>query len=140
MPFLDPDLDAFDIDFMDTIAVTRRQQVVSDKGRGSTIDTRTNGVQAVVCIAAGSQLDRIKDYDISKKYISVTTPFRLQLATEGAPGDAAGTTYKNDQVWWNGTLFEVIDLGDDSRYGQGWTEAICSSIKYQDAPPLPADL
>lgn len=137
MPFLDPDMDAFDLDFWDTISVIRRKQVVSSKGRGSTTDTRTDGVNAVVCIASGSQLDRIPDYDIAKKYISVTGPFRLQLASSAQPSDPAGTTYKNDQVIWAGTTFEVVTLDDDSRYGQGWTEAICASIQYQDAPPTP---
>lgn len=138
MPFLDPDLDAFDVEFWDTISVIRRQQVVSNKGRGSTADTRIDGVNAVVCIASGSVLDRIPDYDIAKKYISVTGPFRLQLASGPHGNDAAGVTYKNDQVIWAGTTFEVIQLDDDSRYGQGWTEAICSSIDYQDQAPTRA--
>lgn len=129
MAFLDVS-DGFDVDFYDTITVIRRQQVVSDKGRGSTDDTTYPQVAAVVCPMSGSDLDRVTDYDISKKYISVVTQFRLQLQSKGV-----GVTFKNDQVVWGDTTFEVVTLDDASRYGRGFVEAICSSIDYQDAPP-----
>lgn len=132
MPFLDVS-DAFDVDTDDTISVIRRQQVISTKGRGTTSDTRTDGVVATVCPASGSQLERLADYDAAKKYISVVTIFRLQLQSTGA----AGVTFKNDQVIWGGSTFEVVTLDDASRYGQGFVEAICASIDYQEAPPTP---
>lgn len=132
MPSLDV-TDAFDADFMDTISVIRRQQTVSSKGRAGTTDGTPVSTYAVVCPASGSELDRIPDYDISKKYISVVTQYRLQLASTAA----GGATYKNDVVQWAGTYFEVITLDDASRFGQGFVEAICASIDYQDAPPTP---
>lgn len=132
MPFLDVS-DAFDVDTDDGISVIRRQQVTNSHGRGSTSDTQTDNVVATVCPASGSDLERLGDYDLSKKYISVVTQFRLQLASTGA----AGVTFKNDQVIWAGTRFEVITLDDASRYGQGFVEAICASIDFEDAPPTP---
>jgi len=132
MPFLDVS-DAFDADFLDEISVIRRQQVVSNKGRGSTIDAPAVTAYAVVCPASGSDLERLPDYDIAKRYISVVTQFRLQTASTGA----GGATFKNDIVVWAGTTYEVITLDDASRYGQGFVEAICASIDYQDAPPTP---
>jgi hypothetical protein len=132
MPSLDVS-DAFDADFLDTISVIRRLQVESSKGRASTTDAAPVATYAVVCPASGSDLERLEDYDISKKYISVVTQYRLQLASTGT----GGATYKNDVVLWAGTYFEVITLDDASRFGQGFVEAICASIDYQDAPPTP---
>lgn len=129
MPFLDVS-DGFDIDFLDTISVIRRKQLISNKGRGSTQDTTTASVAAVVCPASGSVLDRLPDYDVSKKYISVVTKFRLQLAAQ-----VGSDTYKPDLVQWGGDSFIVEVLDDASRYGAGFVEAICSSIDYTDAPP-----
>lgn len=125
--------DAFDPDFWDTITVIRRQQTTSNKGRGGSIDMPTAGVLAVITPATGSVLDRLPDYDVSKKYIAVVTPFRLQLAATG-PG---GITYKPDLVQWAGDTFIVQQLDDASRYGIGFVEAVCSSLPYQDPPPTP---
>lgn len=127
MAFLDVS-DGFDTDFWDTISVIRRAESISDKGRSVITPVTTNGVSAVVTPMSGSDLERIPNYDIAKKYVSVITNFRLQLNSLG---------YKNDQVIWGDTTFEVITLDDCSRFGQGFVEAICASIQYQDAPPTP---
>ena len=135
MPYQDVS-DAFDLDFWDEITIYRREQIVSDKGRGSTKDTCFPDVSMVVTAASGNDLDRLEDYDVSKKYIWVVGPFRLQLATKDCPA-ADGKNYKNDIVKWAGTTFEVITCEDSSRFGQGFIEAICCSTQYLDAPPTP---
>lgn len=132
MPLLDVS-DAFDYTFLDTIAVFRRLETVSSKGRDTTTDTAYWNVNAVVCPASGSDLERLPDYEVSKKYISVVTNFRLQMDSTGPNG----TKYKPDIVKWADDHFIVETLDDASRYGLGFVEAICSSTDYQDPPPTP---
>jgi hypothetical protein len=82
---------------------------------------------------SGSELIRQEALDAQSSAITVATTFRLRgVSAEGA------TTYKPDLVVWpaGGTdRYVVRSVRNFSKYGAGFIEAECLSIRQEDTPP-----
>src|SRR5215467_2610829 len=111
MPSLDVN-DAFDISFWDQIVVIRRQAYVNNFGRVTTKDVSYTAL-AVVTAASPVDLQRVPEWGLMHKTISIYTPFRLQ----GHATDEAGNVTHPDDVLWRNSLFIVNFLEDYSGYG-----------------------
>ncbi|HEY0724176.1 MAG TPA: hypothetical protein VGD41_09365 [Pyrinomonadaceae bacterium] len=129
MPTLDVS-DAFDPSFWDEIKVRRRQQIISETGRVSTINS-TFSMQAVVTPASPADLQRLTDYQHMGKAISIysITP-RLQ-----GPAVVNGGETQPDQIEWHGSVYLVRLVEDWAGFGAGYVHTIAESIQSVDPPP-----
>jgi hypothetical protein len=128
--------DAFDPSFIDIIAVDRITEAVDQYGRAVRLKHRINGIKAVVTATGPDDLQRLPDYEMANKSISVYCPeFRLQGPVRD-PATGSLTQTQPDEVIWQNSTFVVHSMQDYSRYGRGFTSAICISIEAVDAPPL----
>lgn len=112
---------------LDRFTVIRRPEVVSDKGRPQVLlPVKFCPVVGVVTNASPNDLERMPDYDVSSKVLSIVTPFRLQMNSPGS---------KEDYVKWSGDSFIVKHVDDYSKYGPGFVQALVSSTDFNDLPP-----
>jgi len=131
MPSLDVN-DAFDVSFWDQIVVIRRVAFVNNMGRVTTQDKAMSAL-AVVTAASPVDLQRVPEWGMMHKTISLYTPFRLQ----GHAVDEAGNVTHPDEVLWRNSLFIVNFLEDYSGYGRGFVHAVATSKQNVDYPPIP---
>jgi len=131
MPSLDV-TDAFDISFWDQIVVIRRAASIDNKGRVSTVDKPMSAF-AVVTAASPVDLQRVPEWSMMNKAISIYTPFRIQ----GPAVDEAGNVTHPDEILWCNSLYIVNYLEDYSRYGRGFVHAVAISKQNVDYPPTP---
>jgi len=124
--------DAFDPSFWDTIVVVRRVAFVDNRGRVVTQDKATSAL-AVVTAASPVDLQRVPEWGMMNKTISIYTPFRLQ----GHAVDEVGNVTQPDEVLWRNSLFIVNFLEDYSGYGRGFVHAVATSKQNVDYPPIP---
>ena len=132
MPSLDLS-DAFDPSFLDIFVVFRRKENIDDYGR-SVITTTQMNVAGVVTVAATNDLQRLPDYQEADGGISIVTRFKLY---EEARELVNGTyqDFQPDLIQWAGSIYVVKSLDDYTRFGFGWTQAICIEQKYVGTPP-----
>ena len=131
MPTLDV-TDAFDNSFWDTIVVIRRMAYINNFGRVATKDTSMSAL-AVVTAASPVDLQRVPEWGLMHKTISIYTPFRIQ----GPATDEAGNITHPDDILWRNSLFIVNFLEDYSGYGRGFVHAVATSKGNVDYPPIP---
>jgi hypothetical protein len=131
MPSLDV-TEAFDVSFWDQIVVIRRVATVGAKGRVTTKDTPMSAL-AVVTAASPVDLQRVPEWGMMNKTISLYTPFRLQ----GPATDEAGNVTHPDEILWCNSLYIVNFLEDYSRYGRGFVHAVATSKHNVDYAPTP---
>lgn len=134
MPLLDVN-DAFDPSFIDYIDVDRITEAVNQYGRTQRFKQRFNNIAAVVTATGPDDLQRLPDYALMQKSISVYCPeFRLQGPVQD-PQTGLGRT-QPDEIHWHGSTFVVHSMQDYSGYGRGFTSAIAISIDAVDGPPI----
>jgi hypothetical protein len=134
MPTLDVN-DAFDPSFIDFITVYRITQTIDKNGRVVRFRRAFTNVQAVVTATSPDDLQRLPDYEMMNKSISVYCPeFRLQGPVRSGGNGVLQT--QPDEIYWHGSTFVVHSMQDYSGYGRGFTSAIAVSIDAVDAPPL----
>lgn len=131
MPILDV-TEAFDISFWDTIVVIRRQASVNNLGRVVTVDKPMSAL-AVVTAASPVDLQRVPEWGMMNKTISLYTPFRIQ----GPATDEMGNITHPDEILWRNSLFIVNFMEDYSGYGRGFVHAVATSKQNVDYPPIP---
>ncbi|MGO4171559.1 hypothetical protein [Bosea sp. TAF32] len=116
MPLLDVSDVLSDPDFADGATITRTVVTV-DPETGRTIETpTTTPISVVVTSDKGRNLQRNPEAALSEGSIIVHTTFTL---TEGGNGVDA------DIIDWNGRKWTVVTVDDYSRYGAGFTCAMC---------------
>ncbi|MEZ2410544.1 hypothetical protein AB6806_27485 [Bosea sp. RCC_152_1] len=116
MPLLDVSDVLADPLFADTATITRTVVTV-DPATGRTIETpTTTPISVVVTSDKGRNLQRNPEAALSEGSIIVHTAFTL---TEGGNGVDA------DIIDWNGRKWTVVTVDDYSRYGAGFTCAMC---------------
>jgi hypothetical protein len=131
MPTLDV-TDAFDNSFWDDIVVIRRVATIDTRGRASTKDVSMSA-QAVVTAASPNDLQRMPEWGMMNKAISLYSLFRIQ----GPATDEAGNVTHPDEILWRNSLFIVNFLEDYSGYGRGFVHAVAISKGNVDFPPIP---
>jgi hypothetical protein len=133
MPFLDVTDVLRDPMFCEQLTITRREQAVSNKGRGSTNNTVVNPKPVgVVLPVTDKPLERGPDQQNLPKAIEIHTPFRLRSASDKADRTK---TYQPDIVTWQGDDFTVVNVDSFSQYGQGWIRADAISTDTIDVEP-----
>ena len=135
MPLLDVN-DAFDVLFMDSITVWRIVETIAQTGRVIRKRTPYYNVAAVVVPSSPADLERLPDYQLMSKSITIYSPsFRLQ----GPIIDkvSGNQTTHPDEIDWHGSTFVIRHEEDYSGYGRGFTMAIAESIVALDGPPMP---
>lgn len=134
MPLLDVN-DAFDASFLDYVDVDRISEVVDQWGRTVRYKQRIANVAAVITATGPDDLQRMPDYEMMNRSISIYCPeFRLQGPVRD-PSTGLGRT-QPDEITWHGSTFVVHSVQDHSGYGRGFTSAIAISIDAVDGPPL----
>jgi hypothetical protein len=133
MPTLDVN-DAFDPSFIDLITVYRITQTIDKNGRVVRFRRAITNVQAVVTATSPDDLQRLPDYEMMNKSISVYCPaFRLQGPVRS---DNGVLQTQPDEIYWHGSTFVVHSMQDFSGFGRGFTSAIAVSLDAVDAPPI----
>lgn len=107
-----------DPDFLDSMTCTRNAQTVGANGIAALTPTVFK-FYGVVTMAGGDELKRLAEGERIVQTIRVISKFAL---TDGQAGQTA------DIVTWNGARYTVTQADDYSRYGQGFTQAICTLI------------
>jgi len=137
MPLLDVN-DAFDPSMIDCIDVYRITQTLDRHGRVVRFKKKYPGVVAVVTATGPDDLQRLPDYQMMQKSISVYCPqFRLQgPVRKNLPTTGLLDQTQPDELVWHGSTYVVHSMQDYSGYGRGFTSCIAVSIDSVDAPPL----
>ncbi len=134
MPLLDVSELLDDPYLVETITVIRREEVVGDDGRASTIDTIIPDIVASVqpkdTVIGGNVILREADYEIRGSNLNVYTKFRLRSVAE-----ADAKRWKPDVIIWNGDHFLVALVNDFSHYGDGYIHAEVESTEMVDFAP-----
>lgn len=118
MPLLDPSDVLLDPDFWDTLICTRSTQTVDETGVASVAQT-TKTFRGVVTSDRGLIMERMAAGEYVVGSISVVSRFLLR-------DNGAGVTA--DIVTWNNKQYTVVRVNDYSRYGLGFTQAICELL------------
>lgn len=126
MPLIDVAELLTDPDFVEPITVIRRQQLISEQGRVSTVNQSYDGVLASVQPQSDAPMIRGPEQQNLPGLISVHTQFRIR---------GISPNYQPDLVVWNGTTFVVNKVFNWSHYGLGYVRAECSSMDSTDQPP-----
>jgi hypothetical protein len=113
-----------------TFSVIRRQEVISQQGRKTTNDVRTDNVIGAIFPTGDNSLTRKEDFEASADTITVVTTFRLR-----GPSKDGGNKFDADVVVWNSTNYVVSTLKPFTQYGPGFVEAECSSKDFVDEAP-----
>jgi hypothetical protein len=114
-----------DPELASTFDVIRRTSVINSHGRNVTTDKYYRDILGVVCSASKNDLERLPDYQITGRHLSIVTQFRLQCTTPGRQADT---------IEWEGDKYVVSYLDPYPQYGVGFVQAICSSLDEQDQP------
>jgi galactose-6-phosphate isomerase len=114
----------------DRFHVIRRQQVVGQNGRASTVNTYLR-LLGVITPTGKNDLTRTAAFEIQAKTIDVVTRSRLF----GPARDIANQQYMPDIIVWQGSHFIVTELEDYTTWGAGYVRAHCTSIDYVDPGP-----
>lgn len=126
MPLLDVSFMTSDPMLADVFAVTRRTDVVDDKGRTSptTVEVFPN-ITGVVTQQDPADLMRRDDGQMVPRMILVCSTFLFRGATTG---------YQPDVITWNGTAYTVKQVMNYSRFGGGTVEVVAESMQAMDNP------
>jgi len=121
MPLLDVVTDVlFDPDFIDVFSVTRASQTMTTGGMAEDTSTVVSPVYGVVEAPNDSNLAKFPEGESLHGSIVIHTTFRLTAGQGSSDFDI---------VTWNGRTYQVVDVSDWSRYGQGYIEAVCTLNK-----------
>jgi hypothetical protein len=110
-----------DPDFCQDIAVARRTESVSDKGRMAASNASFT-CSAVVMPATPEQLDRVPEADRSNEVLAIYTTVLL------TSGD---NTHAPDVVTWKSGTYMVKSVQDWTDYGAGYCLALAVSNTMQ---------
>lgn len=120
MPLLDVSDILLDPDFVDlTLVCVRQTQSVDANGRASNAQT-TIPFSGVVTMDRGSIMNRVAEGAYISGSILIYSQFNLQMA---------GSAVDSDLVNWHGEQYTVMNVGDYSAYGVGFTWAVGQPIK-----------
>jgi hypothetical protein len=124
-----PEIDVSDLlldpDFVETIQLLRRAEVIGANGRMTTTNTSHN-IIASVQPQTDQPMIRGPDQQNLPQLIAVITKFRLRGISPG---------FQPDLVLWNDTTFVVNKVYNWSHYGAGFVKGECSSMDHLDQPP-----
>jgi hypothetical protein len=133
MPTLDVN-DAFDPSFLDYVTIYRITQTIDKNGRVIRFRRAFTNVAAVVTATSPADLQRLPDYEMMNKSISVYCPaFRLQGPVKS---DNGVLQTQPDEIYWHHSTYVIVTMMDYSGYGRGFTSAIASSIDAVDGAPI----
>lgn len=135
MPTLDVN-DGFDPSFIDFIVVERFVQAIDRNGRVLRMKRVFRNVPCVVAAVAPDDLQRLTDYELMNKSITVYFPDFRPLGPARDPTGATLTETQPDEFLWHNSRFVVHSLQDYSGYGRGFVSVIAISVDAVDAPPL----
>lgn len=116
MPTLDVSEILDDPEFADTATVYRNAVAVDPVTGRTTVTTTSTAILCVVTSDKGRNLQRNPQAALSEGSIIVHSTFTF---TEGGNGVDA------DELDWNGRKWTVVVVDDYSRYGAGFTCAMC---------------
>jgi hypothetical protein len=121
-----------DPDFAEPLTIYRRIQNIDAHGRPNMTPVLiTPAPFGVVEPQDTSPLERKEDFQDLEQLIEVHSVFRLRSA-----GLDSGVQYQPDIVVWNSTNFLVVRVMNWSKYGAGFTRALCSSTDAIDGVPV----
>ena len=135
MPLLDVN-DGFDSSFIDYITVERIIQAIDRNGRVVRLKRRFTNIACVVAAVAPDDLQRLSDYELMNKSITVYFPEFRPLGPARDPSGRSLTETQPDEFIWHDSRFVVHSLQDYSGYGRGFCSVIAISVDAVDAPPL----
>lgn len=126
MPLLDVSDVVSDPMLADMFSVTRRTDVVNNKGRTTpTPDETFENLTGVITQQDPADLMRRDDGQMVPRLIFIASRFAFRNVSTG---------YQPDLITWNGTVYTVKQVYPYSRYGQGLYEAVAESMTAVDAP------
>lgn len=123
MPDLDVSFMCSDPMLADPFTITRRTDVVSQKGRTTPTAGATINAVGVVTQEEPAELMRNPDAQFARKRIFVASVTEMRDVTTG---------HQPDLVTWNGVIYTVVKVLPYSRFGAGTYEAICESMNATD--------
>jgi hypothetical protein len=124
MPDLDVSFMTADPMLADTFTVTRRTDVVNQRGRTTPTTSQVfNNVVGVVTQENPSDLMRLPDGQMVPRKIFVASTFAFR---------GASTNNQPDVITWNGTDYVVTAVLPYSRFGAGTYEIIATSTAAVD--------
>ena len=127
MPELDVSFMCADPMFADTFRVTRRADVVNDKGRTSAnADEVIEGVMGVVTQEDPADLVRTPEGQRVPRVIFIATTFPLRSVNTGIQPDI---------ITWDCADYMVIEVKPYSRFGAGTYQARAQSIAATQRAP-----
>lgn len=116
--------------FVDNFVVTRRKEVVNDKGRSTVPAADPVKTFGTVTMASPADLRRLPEDDQMERTISIVSKYRLQ-----GPAQVQGTEYKPDLVAWRGDTYVVKLCEPYPQFGAGWVQALAGSYNSVDTAP-----
>ena len=124
MPLLDMSDVLDDIDFLDSLSVTRITQTVTEGGMA--VNTpKTWPFFGVVTSKGGKRLKRKAEGEVMVQSIYVVTRMTLQDGRQNADGSQNTA----DILTWAGNTYTVVVADNYSRYGRGFIQATCDLIQ-----------
>jgi len=123
MPYLDVDEVLCDPSICDFFSVVRTAQTTDTNGLVLETKTTINNVVGVVTTANPNDLYREEDFENFSRSLNIITQYRLQGQRQG---------FEPDIVIWHGNQFVVATFDPYPQFGNGFYEAICTSIDQED--------
>jgi hypothetical protein len=113
--------------FAEKFSIIRRAETVNAQGR--TVITPVTTINNVGVVTMNEDIENIRnafpEMEFATRVISVVTRKKLQAAVTG---------YQPDLVAWRGDNYLVQRVSPYPQFGDGFYEAICTSIDLVDAP------
>jgi hypothetical protein len=127
MPAIDVTDNLFDPDFCELLEIERRVEIIGQNGRATRQKSIVSPAPAgVVTTASGDKRIVGSDTQFRTNSIRVASIFRLR-----GPGPGVDP----DIVIWHGNRYVVVQVDDNSNFGLGFTNALCTSVETEDVPP-----
>lgn len=112
-------------EFQDSFTVLARQEQIGDSGR-VTVTAQTSTQRGTLYPSADNSLIRQEDQQHGVKTLTIVTPYRLQMASDGR---------QPDYIAYRGVMYMIRSVQDFTQYGAGFVVAEGSSLRGIDAPP-----
>lgn len=123
MPYLDIDEVLCDPTIADTFSVIRTLQTTNSEGIVTETKTVIPNITGVVTTQNPNDLYREENFEYFTRSLSVITQYRLQGQRQ---------QYEPDIVVWRGNNFVVGTFDPYPQFGNGFYEAICTSVDQED--------
>jgi len=121
------------------VTVFRIAQSLDQHGRVIRYKRRFDNIAAVVTATGPDDLQRIPEYEMMNKSISVYFPEGIRIqgpVRRDMPTTGLLDQTQPDELLWHGSTFVVHSVQDYTGYGRGFSSCIAISIDSVDAPPL----